>query len=141
ISQYLVDAEADLKAYQDEINGLKTRLIVLETRRDSLKEVIGNYRSLLSPIRRMPSEILTRIFSLCCGTNDITHEKPPVVMVLARVCGYWRKIVLTAPHLWSSMTFRLGTWMNLQDDQESPQKFRRLVTNFMKYSKEELLDL
>ncbi|KAF9266659.1 hypothetical protein L218DRAFT_829694, partial [Marasmius fiardii PR-910] len=65
ISQYLVDAEADLKAYQDEINGLKTRLIVLETRRDSLKEVIENYRSLLSPIRRMPSEILTRIFSLC----------------------------------------------------------------------------
>ncbi|KAF9263880.1 hypothetical protein L218DRAFT_863926, partial [Marasmius fiardii PR-910] len=63
LNQGPVDTEADLKAYQDEIDRLKTRTLILELRRDSLK--VENHRLLLSPIRRMPLEILTHIFSFC----------------------------------------------------------------------------
>ncbi|KAF9263925.1 hypothetical protein L218DRAFT_826234, partial [Marasmius fiardii PR-910] len=65
INQCILDAENDLKTYQEKINRLMSAIIVLETSKDNVKEMIAKYRSLLSPIHRMPPEVLAYIFLFC----------------------------------------------------------------------------
>ncbi|KAG7093390.1 hypothetical protein E1B28_007071 [Marasmius oreades] len=137
LSQCLVDAEGDLKTYQAEINRLKARMIALEMRRDRLDETITNYRSLLSPICRMPIEILGHIFSFCCETNHISDLDSAIVIVFSAVCGHWRGIVLATPRLWSSMTLNLQEAECIEDEDYTC----RLMNLFMARSRKELLDL
>ncbi|KAF9256303.1 hypothetical protein L218DRAFT_881930, partial [Marasmius fiardii PR-910] len=99
----------DLAVYQTEINKLKVAIHLLETRRDALSVSVARYRSLLSPIYRMPTEILTHIFSFCCDENVISPGYgPPAVMTLSAVCESWREVALTTPRLWSCMSIKEG---------------------------------
>ena len=55
---------------------------------------------MITPIQRLPIEILIAIFSLYRYKN--------VPLELLWVCRWWRRIALATPHLWSK--FRLCTW-------------------------------
>jgi|SRR6266550_66840 len=52
----------------------------------------------LSPIRKLPSELLRDIF---ISNFD---EYPCCAWVLAAVCSSWRRLVLQTPKLWSKVT-------------------------------------
>ena len=63
---------------------------------------LEHLRSLLSPIRVLPVEILTEIFEYCCDTmNTISLSDGP--MVVSHVCSSWRAIVIHKCELWSSL--------------------------------------
>ena len=86
---------------------------------DTLSHSIGHKRSILHPIRRLPTEILERIFELATlderrtlQRNLITHifypDKdglsstiPRIPTILAATCRRWRTIALDMPLLWS----------------------------------------
>ncbi|ESK91756.1 hypothetical protein Moror_10585 [Moniliophthora roreri MCA 2997] len=114
IIQWLLDAEEDLKAQHAEISRLKTVILTLENKRDGLKRWMEKYRTLLSPIHRLPPEILLKVFSSYCEDNVLEKAHPPRAVRLAMVCGRWRDLVLSTPELWASVTVRFCRWMKDQ---------------------------
>ncbi|KAG7093378.1 hypothetical protein E1B28_007058 [Marasmius oreades] len=144
VSQCLLDAETDLKVYQAEIDRLKAKIMVLETRRDGLKERITKYRSLMSPVHRMPPEILTHILSFCCENVLQPGTLQLAVLALSSVCGRWRELVLATPRFWSSLTIMLHEWANKKDtgiSSSDRHNFYHCTEMFMQRSKTELLAL
>ncbi|KAJ7493113.1 hypothetical protein B0H11DRAFT_2277637 [Mycena galericulata] len=61
----------------------------------------------LAPIRRVPTEILSRIF---VSYAELVHDSTTVadvqggVWLLGHVCGHWRAIALSTQSLWSNFT-------------------------------------
>jgi len=63
--------------------------------------------SLVPPSRRtiniyLPMEVMREIFLYCIESNQMKSDQ------MASVCRYWRSVITTLPHLWS--TLRVGTW-------------------------------
>ncbi|THU99787.1 hypothetical protein K435DRAFT_567354, partial [Dendrothele bispora CBS 962.96] len=107
--QSLHDAEVEAKCCQDEIDRLQARLITLRIKQQRAYQRIDHLRACLAPIRRLPPEILGRVFSFCSPRSGIDHKGKiycPVVR-LSQVCAGWRKIAQETPSLWSSLSIRL----------------------------------
>ncbi|KAF7292902.1 F-box domain-containing protein [Mycena indigotica] len=89
---------------------LSEQIAELETERATLKSFIDSHRALLSPIRRVPVEILHRVFLECLPNRGncvmSTREAP---LLLTRVCSGWRRLVQSSPALWSSLHIHLPT--------------------------------
>ncbi|KAJ7157392.1 hypothetical protein C8R46DRAFT_860111, partial [Mycena filopes] len=60
------------------------------------------HRAILSPVRRVPPELLCEIFSLTVQNDGDAPKQPP--WYLGQVCGLWRHSALSLPSLWSSIT-------------------------------------
>ncbi|KAF8215113.1 hypothetical protein K438DRAFT_1800738 [Mycena galopus ATCC 62051] len=62
---------------------------------------------MLSPIRRLPPEILGEIFSLVVSTMFRAYLPPPETQhapwLLTRVCRHWSAVALANPALWSTV--------------------------------------
>ena len=109
VNQYLRKAEQELRGYRTEVNRLKTMITVLEYKERTLKEKMANYRSLLSPVHRLPPEILTQIFELCAGEEPLlSPDRNPAIVSLTQVCGRWRQTALSVPQLWCCVSLVLG---------------------------------
>ncbi|KAJ7175206.1 hypothetical protein C8R43DRAFT_1201906 [Mycena crocata] len=76
----------------------------LQSRNTTIHKVLDPYLALVSPMRRIPAEILQEIFMHCLRSKDHpimhTSEAP---LLLGRVCSAWRTISLSTPSLWSSV--------------------------------------
>ncbi|KIM43886.1 hypothetical protein M413DRAFT_25406 [Hebeloma cylindrosporum] len=76
---------------------------LLEQRQALLDEIEG-YRSLISPARRLPVDVLQEVFlhTLPTDYNAVmdSHECP---IFLTQICRGWRSIALSTPLLWSSI--------------------------------------
>ncbi|KAF7296214.1 hypothetical protein HMN09_01090100 [Mycena chlorophos] len=72
--------------------------------RDELQAAIEAHEALISPMRRVPDDILSVIFLHTLPTTRntalILDEGP---LLLMQVCRYWRALTLAIPHLWASM--------------------------------------
>ncbi|KAJ6476742.1 hypothetical protein C8R47DRAFT_1323542 [Mycena vitilis] len=82
------------------------QLTELIAERDELDESVQQYTALLSPIRRMPPEIMCEIFS---WTLPHTRRVPGSLPIgapwyLGQISTRWREIALALPSLWSSIT-------------------------------------
>src|ERR1700733_15289970 len=75
------------------------------------RRALCNYRqmlvTLLSPIRRLPPELLGEIFRYCLPQNY--HEKGDhkAVMLPSHVCKHWRDVALSTPTLWTNIDLRV----------------------------------
>ncbi|KAK7041716.1 hypothetical protein VNI00_009005 [Paramarasmius palmivorus] len=109
ITHFLLDAENESRRYQLEINQLKASILSLENKQEGLKQKMDHYRALLSPIHRVPTEILARIFSYCVLDNDgVTCEIWQ--LPLSQVCGRWRDVAQNTPQLWTSVSIDFRFW-------------------------------
>ncbi|KAK1221100.1 hypothetical protein PQX77_016147 [Marasmius sp. AFHP31] len=136
ISQFLLDAEKEMKECQAEMNRLRSAMHQLENRRNGLKKTMAKCRSLLAPVHRLPAEILAIIFSFCSQPNDLTRpSRFPVVLQIAQVCGRWRNVGLENPSLWSSIRILLKYW------KDKPRSLTTLTELFMERSKVSPLEL
>lgn len=64
-----------------------------------------NESSLSSPIRRLPSELLSEIFLHCCPPHIYSYgygRKTPQI-ILSQVCNSWRNVAICTPTLWASI--------------------------------------
>ncbi|KAK1229931.1 hypothetical protein PQX77_007030 [Marasmius sp. AFHP31] len=110
ITQFLLDAEVELKGYQAEINRLQARIYALNSQKRHSKSTMDLCQSLLSPIYRMPPEILEMVFAFACEKNDLKPSVPPPAVQLSMVCGRWREIVLSSPNFWSTISINFTEW-------------------------------
>ncbi|KAE9408792.1 hypothetical protein BT96DRAFT_778437, partial [Gymnopus androsaceus JB14] len=75
----------------------------LTRQRDAKLVDITACRNVLSPIRRVPQEILAEIFDLSCRPIDEWHADHDIIRstsILCRVCVAWRKAAHATPQLW-----------------------------------------
>ncbi|THU95206.1 hypothetical protein K435DRAFT_798289 [Dendrothele bispora CBS 962.96] len=111
INRLLHDTEKDIDDLNTEIERLETVISVLKHKREYLKDSVTNYRSLLSPIRRLPLELLTLIFLFRCRESencfrfDDFYIKLPA-LVLSQVCADWRRVAFHTPAIWNDLYFR-----------------------------------
>ncbi|KAF9259194.1 hypothetical protein L218DRAFT_875381, partial [Marasmius fiardii PR-910] len=104
ISQSLIDAESELKERKLELSRLKVSIMTVESRLTAVESEVEGYRSLLSPVQRMPPEILAEIFEHCCHDIDILGKlQAPTPVVISLVCGRWRDLAFSTPSLWASI--------------------------------------
>ncbi|KAK1221099.1 hypothetical protein PQX77_016146 [Marasmius sp. AFHP31] len=136
ISQFLLDAEKEMREWQVEMNRLQSAMYRLENRRNGLKKTMERCRSLLSPVHRLPAEVLALIFSFCSEAPGLVHPSCcPVALQVVRVCGRWRDVGLGTPSLWSSIGITFQDW------RDKARSLMALTQLFMERSKQSPLDL
>ncbi len=105
--------EAPLAEVQSHLSLLRGAVASLETQMSRLQSLRHDYTTALSPIRRIPSEILAKI--LCCSWESsravkgsskfnvfVMREGP---WHLGQVCSWWRSVVETlCPELWATLS-------------------------------------
>ncbi|KAK6977608.1 hypothetical protein R3P38DRAFT_2666399 [Favolaschia claudopus] len=75
-----------------------------EEDRKTLSSYIDEHKTLLSPVRRLPLEILSEIFMACLPTDRfcaMSASEAPVL--LGHICSSWRALSLAIPQLWASL--------------------------------------
>jgi hypothetical protein len=70
------------------------------------RQRIAYQRFLLSPIHRLPPEILQSIFLACLPEGFIEANLNTAPLLLCQICKYWWDVTLTLPLLWVSFKVR-----------------------------------
>ncbi|KAL1728745.1 hypothetical protein EV714DRAFT_214483 [Schizophyllum commune] len=86
-----------------EIGTLWDRLEYLKEETERWEEIRQCQAAYLAPIRRLPVEVLSEIFKICCGDGspiDITKRSCPPLM-LSSVCKIWRDVMHGTPGIWA----------------------------------------
>ena len=105
IRKVLTDAKRNLLRLDDEITHAQVVLDELCQQRRSLLNFTMDHDAFLAPIRQLPSEILTHIFTLCMPEHETSSfESWRVPLLIGQVCVGWRKAALSTQKLWSSIT-------------------------------------
>ncbi|KAJ7654600.1 hypothetical protein DFH06DRAFT_1047337 [Mycena polygramma] len=106
IRSAISETDAPLSRLDEEISRLRKALKALEEEHASLSNYRTQNAMILSPLRRMPSELLCEIFSwtipLITDALDMGRLDMGVSpWVLTRISSHWRRVSVTTPSLWS----------------------------------------
>lgn len=71
--------------------------------RDTLQTFIDCHKVILSPVRRIPPEIISEIFLHTCGYRYDVFNSREGPWVLGQICSRWRAVALNCSTIWSSM--------------------------------------
>ncbi|KAF9267050.1 hypothetical protein L218DRAFT_856841, partial [Marasmius fiardii PR-910] len=90
-----------LKESQANLERIQTQIEKLEIQRLQIQRFVAKHRALLSPIRRVPADILGEIFFHSLPTDSLptrcSHSSP---LLLSSICRSWRTVLLNTPRLW-----------------------------------------
>lgn len=104
IKQRISEPLARLVKLDEEIAVADARVQSLRQARADLLDGIEGYRRLISPVRRVPPDILREVFINCLPDDrnpTMSSDEAPVV--LTRISSQWRTLALTTPRLWASL--------------------------------------
>ncbi|KAI5896931.1 uncharacterized protein SCHCODRAFT_02676465 [Schizophyllum commune H4-8] len=96
------------------------------TLRNAVHTQIQIHSALLAPIRRLPFELLSRIF--CCASSNASfveweHYDARIVRTLTQVCYTWREVATQTAVLWAHIRIYPTAWPSLH-------RFRRKRATF-----------
>ncbi|KAJ6465575.1 hypothetical protein DFH09DRAFT_529600 [Mycena vulgaris] len=104
IKALIVEPGLRLKSLDDEITDLQRTLDKLKEEHSRLGAYIEDHRALISPVRRLPLDIIQEIFLACIPTHrNCVMSATEAPVLLGRICSSWRVISLSNPRLWSSL--------------------------------------
>ncbi|KAK7051663.1 hypothetical protein VNI00_004642 [Paramarasmius palmivorus] len=112
-TNYVLQEESEeLRRYDEEIQRLRLILESTEVERDMLYRKMQERRSWFAPIRRLPVEILARIFVEVVEQSDFSLEIDPydateihaTPLELSHVSYHWRIITFSQQSIWSSIS-------------------------------------
>ncbi|KAJ7587983.1 hypothetical protein C8J56DRAFT_755784, partial [Mycena floridula] len=83
----------------------KLREEVKATQRNisQLERSLCQFASEISPVRSIPPEILTEIFSRCITERYNPSSRSAIPRILSQVCSSWRALAISSPALWTSI--------------------------------------
>lgn len=94
----------ELADLDEEIDELERRSTQLKIKRQQIQEYLSQYDCLLSPIRRLPTDILHSIFHHCLPTRrDPIMSATEAPILLTHICRAWRQIAYSSPTLWARL--------------------------------------
>ena len=112
-----MENSADDTDYGAEVERCQTLLNHLVRDRDEASNILEKHHALLSPVRRLPPEVLCEIFLHCLPDKAFVTPAPlEPPLLLASVCSMWRSISLSTAGLWSSIA------INITDAEVRPHK-------------------
>ena len=94
----------ELQEIEIEIQRLYELVETMNIRRECIQKRIDDHNIILSPVRRLPLDVLHEIFFHCLPTHRnpiMTSSESPVL--LTRICRSWRAIALSSPRIWSKI--------------------------------------
>ncbi|KAJ7635742.1 hypothetical protein DFH06DRAFT_1054928 [Mycena polygramma] len=103
IQSILSTAHTQIDALDSQIDELEVALDKLDRRRDRLEERARQHRAILSPLRRMPPEVVGDIFAM------IVCDQGKPLWYLAQICRSWRRTAVAYPFLWNSIAIPNST--------------------------------
>ncbi|KAJ6595060.1 hypothetical protein DFH09DRAFT_1136110 [Mycena vulgaris] len=94
-----------LNALNAQIDSLQETLAQLIQQRDEAAESIRDYKTVMSPLRRVPPELLCEIFLLTSPHTRLIGGKPTKQppWYIGHVCRLWRHAALSYPLLWTNI--------------------------------------
>ncbi|KAJ7729188.1 hypothetical protein B0H16DRAFT_1697270 [Mycena metata] len=95
--------DAEIVSLQSQIHNLNATLAQSLQKRNDAQLHALQHRSILSPIRRVPPELISEIFNRVCGGEP--GKRLP--WYLGHISRSWRHTALSLAHLWSSITVEL----------------------------------
>ncbi|KAJ6583997.1 hypothetical protein DFH09DRAFT_1144003 [Mycena vulgaris] len=104
IQTALTEPFRQLSLLDERIAQLQAAVNELLAERATLKDEIDRYRALISPVRRIPQDVLEGIFFACLPTHHnslINAREAP--LLLGHICSYWRCVAHSMPTLWASL--------------------------------------
>lgn len=107
IRNTISQTEQDIYLIYEDIDRLEGVLSSLVRKLGALEQHLQTHKNLLSPIQKLPVEILSEIF-LCVHDPFSWHIHDDLsllktAMLPGQVCHSWRTVALTTPELWSSI--------------------------------------
>jgi len=93
-----------LQEIEIEIQRLYELVDTLKIKRETIQKRIDDHNIILSPVRRLPQDVVHEIFFHCVPTHRnpiMTSSEPPVL--LTRISRSWRAIALSSPRIWSKI--------------------------------------
>ncbi|KAJ7663684.1 hypothetical protein B0H17DRAFT_1092498 [Mycena rosella] len=111
IHALLVDPTRQLEHLDAEISAVRNTLDKLTEERERLGAYVAQHKALVTPVRRVPLDILQEIFVACLPTHRncvMSAREAPVI--LGRICSAWRVLSLSTPRLWTSLHVVEPTW-------------------------------
>ncbi|KAF6753187.1 hypothetical protein DFP72DRAFT_425776 [Ephemerocybe angulata] len=85
---------------------LNARIKALEVERDAEQSFVQRHIALISPIKRVPDDILSSLFIAFSALRRNRYEPWPTghpAVILSHVCSHWRQLALGTPVLWSTL--------------------------------------
>ncbi|KAF8888081.1 hypothetical protein BD779DRAFT_1440283, partial [Infundibulicybe gibba] len=144
IRKTLSTANSDIQRLDSEIARVELILEELKASRADARRFADEHRAALSPLRKVPPEILSEIFSACMAlrptpsTIGKRHDSCQVrdfPWIFGQVCGRWRDIALASPNLWTNVDIYLGSGSHSLSDTTLPiEYFVRLVEMWLQRS-------
>ncbi|KAF5383904.1 hypothetical protein D9757_007361 [Collybiopsis confluens] len=115
LATLLAAVNKDIEGCNGEIDRLRSQMVLVSEQRRKLDEYQSYFGFLQSPIRRLPNELLLRIFDSVCHTNWITSKELESLpaLKLSRVCARWRNLARSTPELWARITLSLDAETSL----------------------------
>ncbi|PFH49029.1 hypothetical protein AMATHDRAFT_49059 [Amanita thiersii Skay4041] len=94
---------------KDQLHLVDKKIASLHTKRDVLSKQLYGCKAALAPHKRLPANILKDIFRLSvedmpiiCLPKERSRDMR-IQICLSHVCTRWRRIMLTAPSLWTNL--------------------------------------
>ncbi|KAJ7785670.1 hypothetical protein B0H16DRAFT_1506 [Mycena metata] len=104
IQRLLVEPLSRLKGINDKIAELQKTVDELTRERDSVSTYVEAHKALLSPLRRLPLDIIQEIFVACLPTHrNCVMSAVEAPILLGRICSLWRTVSLSTPRLWARL--------------------------------------
>ncbi|KAJ7143156.1 hypothetical protein C8R43DRAFT_837403, partial [Mycena crocata] len=109
-----------LAEYESQLDRLQETVLGILSARSKLQDYVNDCRAAVSPVRRLPPEILCEIFiplsqsppqrrvsSLRRAMAGIVKPEP---IELSKVCSHWRRIIVGTPQFWSDVALYFLEW-------------------------------
>lgn len=109
IEEVVHQLRSTISSFDEEIHAFDLKLSELKAHRDDLHLTLKSYQAPLSPIRKLPPEILGEIFLFAASGSTIRWPSRQggndggMPWLLGRICSYWRTVSLSLPQLWSEI--------------------------------------
>ncbi|KAJ7673709.1 hypothetical protein DFH06DRAFT_1467181 [Mycena polygramma] len=128
LQRAILDTPTELARYDVEIGRLQTVLERLVRERAALATYADRCRSVFSPIRRLPTELLAEIFAMCspaycselADEYDLWEANTPKqeldrlsnhsLLQLSQVSALWNQTAMGTPKLWSTILLNTSLW-------------------------------
>ncbi|KZP14982.1 hypothetical protein FIBSPDRAFT_833591, partial [Athelia psychrophila] len=102
--QHLQSAVHDVDADLAQMRIAFQQLLV---KRAALQDYADAHQRLVSPVHRLPTEILVGIFLHALAASSFKRHPDKAPLVLERVCRRWKDIARSTPELWSHIRLDL----------------------------------
>ncbi|KAJ7923355.1 hypothetical protein B0H13DRAFT_2316545 [Mycena leptocephala] len=115
IRNLLEGSRKELSDVTEEINRLQSMIDEAARKRDRLQQFIDVHLALLSPVRRLPDDVVREVFiaTLPSSRNPaISSDEGP--LLLCGICKSWRAVALATPRLWASIHIVIPAASKLQ---------------------------